>query len=182
MNIQKAKRKIIVIGFLLKELIMKTVCFLGVDKELKQFVISYFLKKKSVIIDRQNISISGTRFLLNFDLNKHLPERKNVYIFGGRNFSKNISISDESICICLSKDNNALTFLCNKNVNVITCGYSATDTVTFSSLNNTNSLISLQRQIKNLNDEVIEPFDFANEILMKSKENILLFNALLMCF
>lgn len=160
---------------------MKTICFFGIDKELKQFVISYFLKKKSVMIDRQNISISGTRFLLNFDLNKTLTERKSIYVFGGRNFSKNISISDESICICLSKDNTALTFLCNKNVNVITCGYSATDTVTFSSLNSINSLISLQRQIKKLTEETVEPFEFANKFLMKSKENILLFNAILMC-
>jgi hypothetical protein len=160
---------------------MKTICFLGIERSFKKFLVEYFIKKKSIIVDKKSICISGGKFLLNFDSNKSLDKRKSIFLFGGKTFSKNTVIPDESICICLSKDGNTLSHLYNKNINVITCGYSSTDTVTFSSLDIKKPLISIQRQIKNLDGKTIEPLEFSNNFTLKNDDSILLFNALLIC-
>lgn len=158
---------------------MTTIVFAGADKLTQKLVKDIFLKKKSVIITKKEILISGNKYLINFDLSKNLPKDKAIYVFGGEKIPKNIQISDDSICICLGNDKNALCSLYNKNLNVITCGLKGTDTITFSSLDNTK-LLSLQRTVNSINNLKIEPFDFTNKINSDNKETILLINSLLL--
>ncbi len=157
---------------------MKTICLLGVSRSLKTKIIAYFLKNKSIIVENNEINISGNKYLINFDSQKALNNRSSVYLFGGKRFNKNIKIPEESICICSSTDTKALCFLFNKKVSVITCGLSTTDTFTYSSFEE-NKIISLQRPIATLNGKLLEPFEFENAFSLKNDEEILLFNSLI---
>lgn len=156
---------------------MTTIIFLGTEKEFENSVIQYFLKRKSVIICKKEILISGNKYLINFDDTKNLNYRKSIYVFGGLKFKKTFKISDDSICICLGSNKDALGFLYKIKANVITCGFSDTDTLTFSSLEKKH-IISLQRPIKNIKDQLIEPFEFINNFKAENDENILLLNCL----
>ena len=157
---------------------MKTICLLGVNGALKTRIRAYFLKNKSIIVENNEINISGNKYLINFDSQKALSNRRSIYLFGGRKFNKNVTIPEESICVCSSADKNTLSFLFNKKVNVITCGLSITDTFTFSSLEQ-NKIISLQRPIATLSEKILEPFEFENVFSLKNDEDILLFNSLI---
>jgi len=62
--------------------------------------------------------------------------------------------------ICEENNKHALNLFCKNKIPVITCGMGAKNTVTLSSLNNENLLISLQRTITETNGKSTEPAEF----------------------
>ncbi len=58
----------------------------------------------------------------------------------------------------------AVNILKRANIATISCGMSAKDTLSISSLDYSSALVSLQRNIKTLYDNIIEPHDFVVEL------------------
>lgn len=120
--------------------------------------------KNTIIILKNNAKINSIKYI-----------SKNVNIIINSNNSKNIAK------------------LANKNANVYTCGFSPKDYVTFSSRNNDNTIVSLQRNVKGTDGMIYEPMeipcDCANNLndfsilaailtlilIGKSKENKVIF-------
>lgn len=69
-------------------------------------------------------------------------------------------IKNEKYCICDSSNLSDLKMLKNSEGEVITCGLSRRDTLTFSSLTEDGCVISLQRNITRFNGKTAEPMDF----------------------
>ena len=70
-----------------------------------------------------------------------------------------IRISNERYCVLDSLNQNDLTLAQKSRGEVITCGLSTRDTLTFSSCTEENCVISLQRQIRRFNGSIAEPFE-----------------------
>lgn len=114
------------------------------------------------------------------------------------NNSNNIDISrfDNIKTVLLNIDifdiDNLSNIKLNKNMQVITCGLKEKDTAIFSSINldEGNVILDLQRSIKNINGETVEPFekqidipDFAANFIktVKTEDLILALTALTFC-
>lgn len=84
----------------------------------------------------------------------------------------------EKICenakyLIIDSDNEIeLNFLENKEINIITYGLNQKATLTLSSRNENNLLIALQRNIKNIENQVIEAKEINIEIEENNKLNI----------
>ena len=63
--------------------------------------------------------------------------------------------------ILLNIDNSGGVKCLDKNIQIITCGLKEKDTVIFSSINldESNVILDLQRSVKNINGETVEPFE-----------------------
>ena len=124
-----------------------------------------------------------------------LPEIKNERVdlivlgeyksFGNLN---NISYPDNIKTILLNIDNSGGLKNLAQNIQVITCGLKEKDTVIFSSINldEGSVILDLQRSIKNINGETLEPFEkqivlpcFA--LTLKAEDLILPLTALTFC-
>lgn len=86
---------------------------------------------------------------------------KNCVMIIKKQCSINICNEFESntVAIVSSEQQNHLKLLSKLNLRTITCGSSSKDTVTFSSKNDDEIVISLQRAISTINGEIIEPFE-----------------------
>jgi len=87
-----------------------------------------------------------------------------LVVFGERsNFKNSVDISRlgniKSVLLNI-ENSNGLNYL-NQDVQIITCGLKEKDTVIFSSINldEKNVILDLQRSVKNIKDEIIEPFE-----------------------
>ncbi len=94
---------------------------------------------------------------------------------------KDCSFPRNTVALVLSSDSEQVKNLSKHNVNTIVCGLSPKDTVTFSSIRETEASVSLQRSIQTLFGSIVEPF----EISVKFEKNyspscVLLFIALLL--
>lgn len=88
-----------------------------------------------------------------------------ILIFKNKSSIDHISyIADEILCIVNSSRLNQIKILSRLTSKVITCGFSAKDTITFSSNTLENCVISLQRSIMNINNIIVEPFEIPIEI------------------
>ncbi|MCL1857801.1 MAG: hypothetical protein FWF92_01030 [Oscillospiraceae bacterium] len=110
-------------------------------------------------------------------------------VIGDCNIDADIKCPENIKSILLNIDNSDHIKL-NKNIQVITCGLKEKDTAIFSSINldEGNVILDLQRSIKNINGETIEPFekqidipDFASNLKIKTEDMILAFTTLTFC-
>ncbi|MBO5322161.1 MAG: hypothetical protein J6B22_06135 [Clostridia bacterium] len=73
---------------------------------------------------------------------------------------KNQILPDEVIGICEDKNINALENFKKNKVAVVTCGNNPKNTITLSSIENGNYILTLQRQITNLKGDTLCPADY----------------------
>lgn len=88
-------------------------------------------------------------------------DSKGIFVFkGSLGVKKDVVIPKEFIAVVSANNHSAASILRKINVFAITCGTSPKDTMSISSLDYLNAVVSLQRIIKNIDGEVIEPQDF----------------------
>lgn len=75
--------------------------------------------------------------------------------------SLTIAIPENSIVIFSSDSEDSAEYLKNKGLNTFSCGMRSTDTVSCSSINGDLAMISLLRQLTDINGKTIEPFEHA---------------------
>ena len=86
---------------------------------------------------------------------------KGIFVFkGSLGFKKDVVIPKGFIAVVSANNHSAASILRRINVFAITCGTSPKDTMSISSLDYLSAVVSLQRIIKNIDGEVIEPQDF----------------------
>ena len=73
---------------------------------------------------------------------------------------KNQILPDEVVGICEDKNINALENFKKNKVAVVTCGNNPKNTITLSSIENGNYILTLQRQITNLKGDTLCPADY----------------------
>ena len=74
--------------------------------------------------------------------------------------TSDIEINSERYFICNSADESDLSFAKKSSSEVITCGMSLRDSVTFSSFTDENCVISIQRSLNRFDGSKAEPFEF----------------------
>jgi len=152
-----------------------------------------------------------------FNLIKNMLGEANIFLYGLSNFSdlSNIypfidllvlgdyniytdTILPDNIKSILLNTDNSRNLRLNKNTQIITCGLKEKDTAIFSSINldedEKSVILDLQRSIKNINGEILEPFekqiyihDFTEnakikfKIKIKAEDLILALTALTFC-
>lgn len=67
------------------------------------------------------------------------------------------------VAIVDSQDTQTLLLLKNSSLEVITCGFSSKDTLSFSSLEEKRCVISLQRALRTMQNTIVEPFELPME-------------------
>lgn len=72
----------------------------------------------------------------------------------------NQNLSDKVIGICEDKNINALENFKKNKVAVVTCGNNPKNTITLSSIEDGNYILTLQRQITNLRGNILYPADY----------------------
>ena len=93
---------------------------------------------------------------------------------------KNQILPLDVIGICEDTNQNALNIFRENNVPVITCGNNHKNTITISSIENNQYILTLQRQITNLKGNVILPTDYKITLNNKySPEAVMLSGAVL---
>ena len=143
--------------------------FIGIitDKKNENDIVSYLhdnftkknIKETVIIINNKNInSIKNIKFdsLL---INKKLTGKSEVV--------KKL-LSNSNNLIINSDIDTGLNTVENTNSNVITYGFNPKATVTASSLENDDALICIQRNIKNINNDVLEPQEIKVQKLDKN--------------
>ena len=86
---------------------------------------------------------------------------KGIFVFkGSLGFNKNIVIPKGFIAVVSANNHSAASILRKIDVFAITCGTSPKDTMSISSIDYLNAVVSLQRIIRNIDGEVIEPQEF----------------------
>ena len=97
---------------------------------------------------------------------------KGIFIFKSNlQFQDNIIIPSGFLAILPSYSCNAASILKNINVFAVTCGTSSRDTISLSSLNNLRAVISLQRNVRSVDGELILP----HEIVVDLNEQIAIY-------
>lgn len=92
------------------------------------------------------------------------------------NFHK-FKISEQTVSIVEEGNERALRILKGSPALTLTCGMSPKDTLTLSSISENNAVVSLQREIQDLNGNIIEPC----EIKITYKEAFSKFELLTIC-
>lgn len=83
-----------------------------------------------------------------------------IVIFKNKQTSEHIiKITDSAICITESSNQKAITSIRGNNSPCISCGMSSNDSVTLSSISDTEAIISIQRSLTDIGGNVIEPCD-----------------------
>ena len=118
-------------------------------------------------------NIKETVIIIN---NKNINNIKNIK-FDSLLINKKLTGQSEVVKKLLSNSNNliinsdidtGLNTIENTNSNVITYGFNPKSTVTASSLENDDALICIQRNIKNINNDILEPQEIKVENVDKS--------------
>ncbi len=92
---------------------------------------------------------------------ENFKNSKGIFVFkGSLGFKKDVVIPKEFITVVSANNRNAARILRKTDVFAITCGTSPKDTMSISSLDYLNAVVSLQRIIRSIDGEVIEPQDF----------------------
>jgi hypothetical protein len=73
---------------------------------------------------------------------------------------KAIHIPSGFLCVLETKNYHAASLLKDTDAAVVTCGTSTKDTLSIASLENDSAVLSLQRSLKTLKGETLEPHDF----------------------
>lgn len=104
--------------------------------------------KNTIIINRKNINnVKNIKFdtvLINKKISNKSDALKKI-------------LSNSNNLVVNSDIDTDLSIIANSNSNVITFGFNPKSTVTASSLENDDAFICVQRNIKNVNNEIIEP-------------------------
>lgn len=80
----------------------------------------------------------------------------------------NLNNSKKVTYIISSADKKSIEKMTNTRFPVITCGTSSKDTISLASIDGVSAVVSLQRKIKNLYGEVIEPMDIKIQLNTKT--------------
>ena len=70
-------------------------------------------------------------------------------------------IPEDFLCILGTKNTNAAALLKDAGASAVTCGTSTTDTLSVAALDGSAAVLSLQRSIRTLAGEIVEPHDFS---------------------
>ena len=90
---------------------------------------------------------------------------RGIFVFKSNlQFQDNIIIPPGFLAILPSYNCNAASILKNINVFAVTCGTSSRDTISLSSLNNSRAVISLQRNVRSVDDELILPHEIVVDL------------------
>ncbi len=100
-----------------------------------------------------------TVVIINADnVNKYINKKIDILIIEENNIDDNeINLLCNNSKYILIQDNINLNIKLKKEVNVITFGFNHKSTVTISSINEEKVVICIQRQIKKMNNNLIEP-------------------------
>ena len=83
-----------------------------------------------------------------------------IVIFKSKQTSEHIiKLSDSAICITESSNQKAISAIRGNNSPCISCGMSCNDSVTLSSISDTDAIISIQRSLTTINGSIVEPCD-----------------------
>lgn len=135
----------------------------GRDIKLKAELTDFFFEQGSIIINDDSVLQSGTKYLINFVSKIKLKTKSQntlLLLYSDLTPSKTIINDNNYIGICESGNIKALSFFMHNKIPVLTYGLATSDTVTFSSMTDEHSQISLQREIKNIYGNKTEPFEF----------------------
>lgn len=83
-------------------------------------------------------------------------------------------LKDNMTVIINSANHQQLEFISKFKVNVVTCGLSTKDTITFSSRDENSAVVSLQRSIRAIDGTIIEPMDIPCKITKKYSDYFVL--------
>ena len=118
-------------------------------------------KLKFLIYDCENLP--------NIELEKGIILFKNSFTFTKKSF-----IPNTFLCVLEMKNTHALKMLEGTGKVAITYGTSAKDTLSFAGLNDTNAIVSLQRNVITLDGKMLEPHDFTINLLSDSSPSRIL--------
>ena len=148
---------------------------IGDDPQLFKELENFFALKNPTIIENGKIYLNSTEIFLSDGKIAVDTKYKKIIIFSTESHKSKVNIPKNSICICHSSDKGSLEVLVGKDVTVITYGMQKSDTVTFSSMEG-NCLISLQREICDINGITIEPLEFTSILGNNDTSTLLLLN------
>lgn len=128
------------------------------EKEIFEILKNYkinFISENKIITENEKLTIVS--------INKptKIMSKTGIAVFLNESeIFQNQTIPNSFIGICNEDNTSALEICKNNNLNVICCGMNSKNTVTFSSIKNNILLISLQRNIININNNEIEPCEY----------------------
>lgn len=135
------------------------------EKEIFEILKNYkinFISEKKIITENKNFTI--------ISINKptNIESKIGIAVFLDKSHTfVNQKIPNNFIGIC-EEDNISALEICKKNnLNVICCGMNSKNTVTFSSIKNNIIIIALQRCIKSINNNKIEPCEYKIKLTRK---------------
>ncbi len=110
--------------------------------------------------------ISEVRFnIYECDNLREISIENSIFIFKSKQTSnRKIKLCDNIIVITEPHNHAAITAISENQNPCITCGMSSNDTVTISSISDNSVTISIQRSIKDLKNNVIDPCEFTLEL------------------
>ena len=157
---------------------MTEILVFGNNEKVNQDIINFFTTKKSIIFHNKTIINTGNNYLVSFNkIIKNNNKTQGIIIYSSNfNFSNNLIVTNKYTAICESKNKKGLINIKKNNLNAVIVGYNGTETITFSSFDNYNPQIALQREIITLKNNIIEPFEFKSNLNYKSKTSQLLIN------
>lgn len=121
---------------------------------------NYIFNSETKIFSKHNHSNNNMDFLIiDTDI---LPNTqiglRDIFIFKSETPVLNYSALPEMFCAVVESSNiNAISILNNSKTEVVACGFSNKDTLTFSSVTEDSLVVSLQRSLKNVYDITVEP-------------------------
>lgn len=147
---------------------MAKVFFLCNDNWKKQYQKVFFQQNKPDFVKTsENItnSIEKTGEILPFfaDTGLSLQAQNAVWVLGPGILKTPSQIAQTGVAIVDSQDTQTLLLLKNSSLEVITCGFSSKDTLSFSSLEEKRCVISLQRALRTMQNTIVEPFELPME-------------------
>lgn len=114
------------------------------------FLLEMFSPFVEMIPLKSWIPVPGTRQLLFLPEKIHMPE--------------NLFLSKETTAIVCSESTSQLEVLSQTPAQVLVCGLSSKDTVTFSSRKDTRATVSLLREIRGWDGRIVEPMDIPLDV------------------
>lgn len=135
----------------------------GNDKKIETELTDFFFEQGAVIIKDDIILQSGTKYLISFASKLKLKTKAKTSLllyYSNQTPPKSILKDTNYIGICESGNTHALSFFMQNRIQALTYGLATSDTITFSSITDEHSQISLQREVKNINNNIIGPFEF----------------------
>ncbi len=137
--------------------------------------VHFFSKRKLVCTSHEKSQVKKKQFFV-YEI-ENLPElikTDGIFLFkkSFKNFDKN-KFPKSFLPIVDEQNLNAIKFLEKTNQIVITCGTSAKNTLSFSSISHTEAIVALQRYLQTENT-IIEPHEFTVRLKSSCEPNILL--------